>query len=241
VLVNNLVETHCHILPGIDDGAPDIETSLRMISKLQLQGAKAIILTPHYYSHSISLDDFLSSRAQAFNRLKEALPPDSPKLILGAEVYISQYLFSNEHLERIAIGNSGYALIEHPFSSTFSSKSYDRLINLDIEYHVKPILAHIERYEALMEDEDLLDNYIDMGCITQVNISSFTDSPRYVRKKLIKYLETGRIHLIGSDCHNLSSRAPEYEKGAKEIIKRCGKEALDRLEQNANKLIESSL
>lgn len=238
MLIHNLVETHCHILPGIDDGAPDIETSLKMIKKLQLQGAKAIILTPHYYSDSISLNDFLERRDNAYRELVNALPQDSPKLIPAAEVYISQYLFSNENLDRIAIGNSGYALIEHPFSSTFSQGSYDRLLNLNYEFGIKPILAHIERYPALMENEDLLDEYIEMGCLVQVNISSFTAASRHIRKKLFKYLETGRIHLIGSDCHNLSSRPPEYEKGVNEIIKKCGKEAIDILESNAAMLVK---
>lgn len=238
MLIHNLVETHCHILPGIDDGAPDIETSLKMIKKLQLQGAKAIILTPHYYSDSISLNDFLERRDNAYRELVNALPQDSPKLIPAAEVYISQYLFSNENLERIAIGNSGYALIEHPFSSTFSQGSYDRLLNLNYEFGIKPILAHIERYPALMENEDLLDEYIEMGCLVQVNISSFTAASRHIRKKLFKYLETGRIHLIGSDCHNLSSRPPEYEKGVNEIIKKCGKETIDILESNAAMLVK---
>ena len=159
-------------------------------------------------------------------------------MIPAAEVYISQYLFSNENLERIAIGNSGYALIEHPFSSTFSQGSYDRLLNLNYEFGIKPILAHIERYPALMENEDLLDEYIEMGCLVQVNISSFTAASRHIRKKLFKYLKTGRIHLIGSDCHNLSSRPPEYEKGVNEIIKKCGKEAIDILESNAAMLVK---
>lgn len=238
MLIHNLVETHCHILPGIDDGAPDIETSLKMIKKLQLQGAKAIILTPHYYSDSISLNDFLERRDNAYRELVNTLPQDSPKLIPAAEVYISQYLFSNENLDRIAIGNSGYALIEHPFSSTFSQGSYDRLLNLNYEFGIKPILAHIERYPALMENEDLLDEYIEMGCLVQVNISSFTAASRHIRKKLFKYLETGRIHLIGSDCHNLSSRPPEYEKGVNEIIKKCGKETIDILESNAAMLVK---
>ncbi|HIY34431.1 MAG TPA: hypothetical protein IAA24_04875 [Candidatus Eubacterium faecigallinarum] len=233
MLINNLAETHCHILPGIDDGAPDVETSLEMIKRLHLQGAKAIILTPHYYSDSISLNDFLERRDKAYNKLMQALPPGSPKLIPAAEVYISRYLFSNENLERLAIGNSGYALIEHPFSSDFSDEEYDRLLNLNYEYGLKPILAHIERYSALMENEDLLDEYLAIGCLAQVNIGSFVNAPRHIRKRLIKYLETGRVHLIGSDCHNLTSRPPEYEKGIKEIIKKCGAEAVDILEENA--------
>lgn len=238
MLIKKLVETHCHILPGIDDGSQNIETSVRMIQKLQAQGAEAIILTPHYYSDSISLDDFLSRRDNALKELSSALPPGSPRLSPAAEVYITKYLFSNEHLERLKIGNTDYMLIEHPFSCSFGQETYDTLLRLNYEYKIKPVLAHIERYAALMEDGNLLDEYIDMGCIAQVNISSFTDSPRSIRKKLIKYLEAGRIHIIGSDCHNLDSRAPKYESGVKEIIKKCGQEAVDTLIRNANILVK---
>lgn len=237
MFVQNLVETHCHILPGIDDGSPDVETSLKMIEKLKNQGAEAIILTPHYYSDSISLDDFLAKRDNAFNELTNALPHGSPKLIPAAEVYISKYLFNYESLDRIVIGNSGYALIEHPFDCDFSQKYYDRLMNLIFDFGIKPILAHIERYQALMDNQELLDEYIKSGCLVQVNISSFVYAHRNTRKKLFKYLDSGRVHIIGSDCHNLSGRPPEFTQGVKEIIKRSGKEAIDILEKNANILI----
>lgn len=234
MIIENLVETHCHIMPGVDDGAPDIETSLAMIEKLQRQGAKKIILTPHYYSDNISLDDFLRHRDKAFNELLRELPSGSPTLIPAAEVYISRYLFNNPNIDELKIGDSNYILIEHPFSSSFSENTYDRLMNMYCDYGAKPILAHIERYPALMDDPYKLEDYINMGCLTQVNISSFVDSHRSVKKKLIKLLNTGHIHLIGSDCHNLSSRAPEYESGIKEIIKKSGQEAVDVLIKNAN-------
>lgn len=236
--IANLVETHCHILPGIDDGAPDVETSVKMVRRLKEQGAKAIILTPHYYSDSISYGNFIENRNAAFEKLSTALDDDDPKLIPAAEVYITEYLFNNESLKKLCIGNSGYALIEHSFSCDFSQKTYERLLNLNYDFGIKPILAHIERYNALMNDENLLDEYINAGCLTQVNISSFSDAPRGIRKKLIKYLESGRIHFIGSDCHNLSSRAPEYENGVNVILKKCGAQALEILEQNANLLIK---
>lgn len=236
--IANLVETHCHILPGIDDGAPDVETSVKMVRRLKEQGAKAIILTPHYYSDSISYGNFIENRNAAFEKLSAALDDDDPRLIPAAEVYITEYLFNNESLKKLCIGNSGYALIEHSFSCDFSQKTYERLLNLNYDFGIKPILAHIERYNALMNDENLLDEYINAGCLTQVNISSFSDAPRGIRKKLIKYLESGRIHFIGSDCHNLSSRAPEYENGVNIILKKCGAQALEILEQNANLLIK---
>ena len=65
MFINNLIEMHCHIIPGIDDGSQDIETSLKMIERLQKQGARKIVLTPHYYSDNISLDDFLKRRDKA--------------------------------------------------------------------------------------------------------------------------------------------------------------------------------
>ncbi|MCD7796442.1 MAG: hypothetical protein LUG95_02140 [Clostridiales bacterium] len=234
----DLVETHCHIIPGIDDGSPDVETSIKMLNALKRQGAKAVILTPHYYSDSISMDDFVKRRDNAFNELLSALPPDMPKLIPAAEVYISKYLFTNDNLDKISIGNSGYILIEHPFSCDFSQRYYERLLNLNYEYGLKPILAHIERYPALMENEDLLDAYIDMGCLVQVNISSFANSHRSMKKKLFKYLDNGKIHLTGSDSHNLDTRPPEYADGTKEIIKRSRREAIRLLEHNANVLVK---
>lgn len=237
-MIDKLVEVHSHILPGIDDGSPDVETSLKMIDMLKKQGAQAIILTPHYYSDSISYDDFVKRRDDALQLLEESLMPGSPKLIAAAEVYITKYLFNNSNLDKIKIGNTDYALIEHPFSCDFSQEIYDRLLNLNYDYGIKPVLAHIERYPAFMDDFDLLDEYLDMGCIAQVNISSFVDSPRHLRKKLFKLLDTGRIHLVGTDCHNLSSRKPDFESGMNEIKRKCSDKAIRVLEDNASILVK---
>lgn len=234
--IDNLVEVHCHILPGIDDGSPDVETSLKMIARLQEQGAKKIVLTPHYYSDNISLDDFLRNRDKAFNLLIKALPPDSPELIPAAEVYISKYIFSAESLDELCIGNSNYVLIEHPFTASFDESDYDRLINLYCDYGVKPVLAHIERYRELLENPYKIEEYIEMGCLMQANVSSFAEGPRGIRKRLLKYMNAGYIHLIGSDCHNLDTRPPEYEKGVEAIIKKCGEDSIKTLMHNANLL-----
>ena len=237
-MINNLVEMHCHILPQIDDGSQDIETSLKMIERLKEQGAKKIVLTPHYYSDTISLDDFLRYREASYNALIKEVPSGYPELIPAAEVFISPYLFNNENIDDLRIANSQYVLIEHPFSSPFSEVEYDRLMNLYCDYGVRPILAHIERYPALMEEPFRLDALIQMGCLAQVNVGSFADAPRGLRKRLIKYLETGRVHLLGSDAHNLDTRPPEYEDGIYAITKKVGQEAVGDLMQNANMIVK---
>lgn len=237
--IDNLVETHCHILPNIDDGAKDVETSLKMIEELKNQGAKKIILTPHYYSNNISLEDFLNNREKAYNELCSSLPNNSPELILGAEVYISDYLFNNNDLTSLSFGKNNYILLEHPFSCPFEEKQLKKVESLCYDYNLSPILAHIERYPSLMNDENKLLTLLDMGCIAQVNIESFDDAPFFVKKKLFKYLKKGLITLVGSDAHNLSSRPPQYETGANKIIKKFNQETFDNLIKNANSLFEN--
>ena len=236
MIIKNLIETHCHILPEIDDGASSLEMSLEMVERLKGQGAEKIIVTPHYYSDSISLADFVKKRNAAYERLCRALPPDSPQIIPAAEVYISKYLFGNDDLSEICAGSTKYAFIEHPFSEDFSDRALERLSSLIIDYGITPVLVHIERYRSLMDDTDTLDELIDLGCLTQVNISSFADAHRSIRKKLFKYLESGRISFIGSDCHNTSTRPPDYQGGAKEIVKKLGEEKLIELTENANRI-----
>lgn len=236
--INNLIEMHCHILPGIDDGAKDVQTSLKMIERLKEQGVETIVLTSHFYSDTMSLEDFLAKRDNAMAELTAALPDGSPRLIPAAEVYISDYLFNYDSLDKLKIGNSDYVLIEHPFSSEFSQKDYNRLSNLYCDYGVKPILAHIERYKALMDNPKKIDGLLDLGCLTQVNISSFFYEHHSTKKKLFKLLKSGRISLIGSDCHNMTSRPPEYADGISAIIKKCGDEIITELMNRAKRITD---
>lgn len=233
--IDNLTETHCHIIPNIDDGANSVEMSLKMIETLENYGAKTIILTPHYYSDSISYTDFVKKRNDAFEVLNENYKGDV-KLIAAAEVYVSDYLLHNDNLDGIKIANGNYALLEHSFSDSFSSKTFERLENLYYDFSVVPVLAHIERYNSLMSDFSKIEELIDMGCMTQVNISSFADFPRHARKKILKLVDKGLVNLIGSDCHNLSGRAPVYEDGIKVILKHFGQSAVDEFMKNAEKI-----
>ncbi len=233
--IDNLTETHCHIIPNIDDGANSVEMSLKMIETLENYGAKTIILTPHYYSDSISYTDFVKKRNDAFEVLKENYKGDV-KLIAAAEVYVSDYLLHNDNLDGIKIANGNYALLEHSFSDSFSSKTFERLENLYYDFSVVPVLAHIERYNNLMSDFSKIEELRDMGCMTQVNISSFADFPRHARKKILKLVDKGLVNLIGSDCHNMSGRAPVYEDGIKVILKHFGQSAVDEFMKNAEKI-----
>ncbi len=235
-MINNLTDVHCHIIPNVDDGSKDLKTSIEMINMLKNQGAQRIILTPHYYSDSLSYSDFLAKRNTTFEKLNQEAKiaiENCPKLIPAAEFFITKYIFSNENIDDITIGSKKHILVEHPFECSFGKSTIETLDNLCCDYNVVPILAHIERYHALMKSEKLLDEYIDMGCLVQVNISSFANEKHSVKKQLFKLLDKGKIHLVGSDSHNLTSRPPDFSLGAEEIRKKFGRSAISELMQNA--------
>lgn len=232
-----LTEMHCHVLPGIDDGAQNVETSLAMLEALRRQGVETVVCTPHYYSDSISLSDFLTKRDNAYNRLRSALPAQAPVLYAAAEVYVSDYLLSYGSLDALKIAGGDYMLTEHSFSETFSDHTLERLENLYYDFGVRPLLAHIERYETLLRDPGLLEELVQMGCAAQVNISSFADLPRGWRKKLFKLFDRGLVHVIGSDCHNMDSRPPEYGAGLAAVEKAFGASAVQHLQKNAQHVL----
>ena len=86
MVIPGLIEMHCHILPGVDDGSKDTETSVKMLRRLALQGAETVVLTPHYYSDSISLADFTARRNPPKPHKPPPHPPATPRLQQDTEV-----------------------------------------------------------------------------------------------------------------------------------------------------------
>ena len=116
-----MTDLHTHILPGMDDGAPDVETGLRMLRMEREQGVDAVALTPHYYSADESIDAFLRRRRAASEKLEDAIArqPDGetlPRRILGAEVAWAPYMDRWEKLDELCYEGSEYLLLEPPFS-----------------------------------------------------------------------------------------------------------------------------
>ena len=121
-----LFDVHTHILPAFDDGAKTIEDSLELIACLKKQGICNICLTPHFYTHEQSVEDFLESRNAAFAAFEPHIPSDI-RIILGAEVYVTDYLFNSDSWQGISYGKSPYILTEFPYNSTFSNRTLRQL------------------------------------------------------------------------------------------------------------------
>lgn len=237
-----LYDMHSHILPGFDDGAKTVEDSLALIDCLKKQGITNICLTPHFYTHEKSVEDFIVSRNAAFEAFKPHIPQDV-KIVLGTEVYVTHYLFNSDDFSGIAYGKSRYILTEYGYNDTFGERTmrhFDELMN---NHGLIPVMPHVERYPYLMEHPDVIEDLRDMGVVIQTNIGNYTDkAPFFKKRKLLKYIKNGLIDILGSDAHSFRHNTPEvYAQAMQTISDKCGAGRLEEMMSAAAEIFNSAL
>lgn len=214
-----MIDLHTHILPGIDDGAASSSVSFRQMEILLSQGVDTVVLTSHYYGRKRSPEQYLEARNEAFEKIKEGIPAGM-KTVLGAEVHFTkQTAASNESLASLSIGDTRYILTELPFNSDWDKGLWNRLEDFISDTDRVPVIAHVERYEEARKKPACVSMFKDMGCLLQVNTSSFTDSE--TRNFVFALLKHGLIDCLGTDTHNTEDRAPDYA-AAKAVIEGAG-------------------
>lgn len=204
MFVKAYFDIHTHIVPGVDDGAESLEESLEMISQMREQGVLNIVATPHYP------DGKTEKIKDAFDMLKMSVEDKYPdmKLYLGNELLNGPGVIEAlKNKTALTIAGTKYILVEF-LPSDSQRKIYSALREYILEGYI-PIVAHVERYEALHKNYDILDEIINMGAYIQMNTESlvggmFDRRAAYCRK----LLENGYIHFLGSDCHGAEKRKP---------------------------------
>lgn len=224
-----MIDFHSHILPGIDDGSRNIEESMAILDRQRGKGTKTMIATPHFYPDDDSRV-FVRKRALARDELMSVLCEEGKQdlaIRMGAEVLLSVDTWQIENLEELCIEGTSYILLEMPFSH-WSQWVYDSVEKI-IEHHkLRPIIAHVERYEAVMEQPNRLVPLLEMGALMQMNAYSLdkNSSRQKLANKLIKHQ---MIHLLGSDVHR-RGELMTVKDGYTIISKQHGKKAIDRID-----------
>ncbi len=199
-----LTDYHCHVLPGIDDGAETPEISGKMLDMMKMQGVGRVILTPHFYPHrESSVEDFLKKRANAFAQISHRTEFE---FHLGAEIAIEHGFSEIPGIERLAIEGTDLMLLELPFSG-YGRWVLDEIHNLKCA-GIMPVLAHIHRYVGLYSKSQI-DEILSSDAVFQVNTEAFAN---FRERRFVKELiRSGAKIVFGSDAHNLSDRKPDFE------------------------------
>ncbi|MBR3367623.1 MAG: capsular biosynthesis protein [Lachnospiraceae bacterium] len=225
-------DLHCHILPGIDDGAKDAAVSEAILDAEARDGVTQILFTPHFYADHIEQDRFLRRRGRAFEKVSQLCEERGIATALGAEVRIKEQLLGMD-LSPLRMGDTEYLLLEWPFYGGYPLYGEEIVRNL-LKAGIRPVFAHIERYEHLFLDEDRLRYFMDKGCIFQVNTATVLD-PR-TQKRLFELANKGFVHILCTDAHNMDSRPPKMGEALALLEKKTSREIAARILQNGDDL-----
>jgi protein-tyrosine phosphatase len=198
-----MIDIHCHILPGFDDGASSLEESLTMACMASSCGVTGIVATPHFPGKSDSLRR-MGELLEKYQLLREAIAGEGIPLTLipGAEVLClpeTTQLAKQQALP--TIGDTSYLLAEFFFNESSSYMSQTLHALADAGY--KPVVAHPERYKAVQKNIRLLQFWFDSGYVIQVNKDSLLGAfgPQ-VQECANNIIQAGMAHVIASDAHS---------------------------------------
>lgn len=224
---------HSHILPNVDDGSRDVAESLRLLEMLAEQGVGKVIATPHFIADNESVSAFIKRRNDSYNRLKEVANKGMPEIVLGAEVAYYSGISRLSNLKELCIDRTGLLLLEMPFS-VWKEYTLKEVVEIATAKNIVVILAHIERY-LKFQPYKTLEQLMEIGVLMQVNASYFAELR--TRRKALSLLKKGGIQFLGSDCHNLTSRAPKLGTAYEVIKNKFGEDFVWQMNEYGNSLL----
>lgn len=233
-----MIDIHCHILPGIDDGSRNVEESMEMIREAYKAGFTNIISTSHYIEESYNVPK--AKRQELIDMLNSKIEQEGMniKIYNGAEAYITPNLVELIKAEELPTMNgTKYLLMELPMHNQILN--LESIVSKVINQGITLIIAHPERYDIVQKNYKVLNELADMGVLFQANYGSCIGQyGKEAEKTLKKLLKANRISFFGTDCHREGSVYCQMPEILKKLEKMIGKEKLEELTTtNPQKLI----
>lgn len=233
-----MIDIHCHILPGIDDGAKHMEESVAMAKAAVSQGIHTIIATPHHKNGRY--DNPKESIIQGVAELNKRLQNEEiPLTILpGQEIRIYGEMIGDYQKNELLTLNetSGYVFVELP---TNHVPRFTGQMLFDLQVHdLTPIIVHPERNTVLLEHPNMLYEFVRNGALTQITAASLVGKfGKKVKKFSHDLIETNLTHFVASDAHNTTSRGFCMQEATAEVKNVYGHQKLYYFMENAQYLI----
>jgi len=209
--MKNLVDLHTHILPGLDDGAGDLEDSLRMARLAVVSGVRCVAATPH----SCGYDGFDSALAKTVLRrtglLQKKLDEEGIPLVLvpGMEILADDGMAELlREGKLLPYAETNYVLVEFRFDED-PVRTFGFLEELTAAGYV-PVVAHPERYPYVQRETDLAEDWVHQGCLLQMNQGSLTGSFGMEAALCARQLlSRGLVAAVASDAHSPQHRSTD--------------------------------
>ena len=229
-----MTDLHCHILPGIDDGAKSASDAAALLRLEVANSITSIAFTPHFNPEHQSVPEFCARREAALCTLHSTLRTEFPALSckLGAEVAFSPRLLDLE-LGPLCYEGTPYLLIELPMSY-YPQWAKDVFYRLGLAGYF-PVLAHVERYRYFREQPELLYDLVSAGALTQVNAASFLGDKK-LQQLMLQLVRWELVHVVATDAHSMGKRPPRLREAMLLLRDEFGAQVPNRLARNADEL-----
>ncbi|WP_395319505.1 tyrosine-protein phosphatase [Fructilactobacillus frigidiflavus] len=236
--LKKMIDVHCHILPGVDDGSPDMETSLKLAQEAEKQGITASLITPHHMDgqYTNHLKDVEKETLEFQKKIDEH--GIKLKVFPGQEVHITGDL-----LEAIDDGDilfadpfNRYLMLELPHIEV---PEYTENMLFELKTRgITPVIVHPERNHGFQDNHDLLYRFVDQGAATQLTASSYVGvfGPK-VEKFTEEIIKANLGSTFGSDTHNFKGRRYRMKDAYDKLEKQFGIKMVDRYENNAKAIL----
>ena len=234
-----MIDFHTHVLPGIDDGSKNIEETEAMLRKLKEEGVDWFVATPHFYARHTSVMHFLEKRTDAAGKVKKLLESDNnlPRMLLGAEVYYFDGIGDAAQISELTVEGTNILLLEMPFAQWTREVLAD-VRKLIEKQKLQVVLVHIERFYRFQKDKSVWKEILNLPVVLQVNAPALAGS--FMEKHTaVSMLKLGLPVILGSDCHNMTSRPPVLNPGREVIRKKAGEAFLEECDLKAHALLEN--
>ncbi|MFE4142778.1 tyrosine-protein phosphatase [Peribacillus sp. YIM B13472] len=234
-----MIDIHCHILPGVDDGSADMEESFNMAKKAVEAGITHLFATPHHLNEKyVNVKSDIMDRVV---RLNESYQQENIPLTLhpGQEVRIHRDIFTSLEKEEILTldDNGTYMLLELP-SGRVPTYTQEVIYELLLK-GITPIIVHPERNKELIANHNLLFELVQEGALTQLTSGSiiglFGKNVKSFSKKIIEH---NLAHFVATDAHNIGSRGFTLQQAYETITKTYGIQRTFYFKENAEQLLK---
>jgi protein-tyrosine phosphatase len=202
-----MIDLHCHVLPGIDDGPETIERSIELARAARGAGIDTLVATPHVNARTPNDAHTIAARVDEVNaRLAEE--GVDVEVLPGAEIAITHLAeIEPAELSRLTLGGGGWLLVEPPF--TLVAPGLEGLVMGLQREDFGVVLAHPERCPALQRDRDVVRSLVDAGVLMSITAGSLVG--RFggeVRSYALELAQEGLLHNVTSDAHDSVRRPP---------------------------------
>ncbi|KRM41192.1 tyrosine-protein phosphatase [Lentilactobacillus parafarraginis] len=233
-----MIDLHCHLLPGVDDGSKSMDISLKLATDAVKDGIDYALLTPHhmngvYLNHKRAVIQQTQEFQMELDRHKIPL-----KVFPGQEVRINGDLLTALDQDDILFADESgrYLMLEFPDDDVPSYTS--NMVYELMQRGIIPIIVHPERNTRIMKRPDILYELLSRGCLSQITAGSYVGAFGHKVQKFSKQLiQAGQAYVFASDAHNLPNRKYEMTKAFAKLNREFGNDYVSRLSENAKRII----